>query len=50
MYEEARRHEIEWLEGEIRGYGDMVAGANRVAADLRKNKKLREKTKGDGRT
>lgn len=50
LYEDARRHEIEWLEGEIRGYGDMVAGANRVAADLRKNKKLREKMKGDGRT
>lgn len=50
LYGEAHRHETEWLENEIKGYDDVVASADRVAADLRKNKKLREKMKGDGRT
>ena len=50
LYGEAHRHETEWLENEIKGYDDVVAGADRVVTALRKNKKLREKVEGDGRT
>ena len=43
VYDEAFDHQLAWLEGEIKNYDEMVAGAARIADNLREYMKRHRK-------